>query len=290
MRASRALALAFDQWYPRPLESAACDLPVGAFHDAGSDWQSELPVEVVAHSVRVGLVGTDANGDGFGPFAVRLQSGDDLSDPPGAQLLIDPAHPQLLFAFVRRQRLHGRGRGCQSMEQVEDEDHCPSGENRLAGGSDPRRSVGEHRHHLGLEQAVLEPELPQVIAELRGPAARRLRAVDTDAGRTDVFVLPRLPDLRIPAVGRDASYILRLAGLRRVVRLLVTLARDHRNSSAVDPQQTRSASIPSRSNACISSPVFTTWSRRVAFDTSTPARYFSLRPASAQLSELAASA
>lgn len=111
MRASRALALAFDQWYPRPLESAACDLPVGAFHDAGSDWQSELPAEIVAHSVRVGLVGADAGGDGFGSVAVRLQSDDDLGDLPGVQLLLDPVHPQLPFAFVRRERLRG-GHAC----------------------------------------------------------------------------------------------------------------------------------------------------------------------------------
>ena len=85
-----------------PLESAADDLLAGAFHDAGSDRQSEFPAAVAAHSVRVGLVGADAGGDGFGPVAVRLQSGDDTSDPPGVQLLLDPAHPQLLFAFVRR--------------------------------------------------------------------------------------------------------------------------------------------------------------------------------------------
>ena len=50
-----------------PLESAADDLLAGAFQDAGSDRQSELPVQVVAHLVRVGFVGADAGGDGFGP-------------------------------------------------------------------------------------------------------------------------------------------------------------------------------------------------------------------------------
>ena len=42
-----------------------------------------LPVEVVAHSVRVGLVVADAGRDGFGPVAMRLQIGDDLGEPPG---------------------------------------------------------------------------------------------------------------------------------------------------------------------------------------------------------------
>ena len=168
---------------PRPLEAAADDLLAGAFHDAGADRQSELPAEVVAHSVRVGLVVADAGGDGFGPVAAPLQSGDDLGDPPGVQLRLDPVHPQLLFAFVRRQRLRGGGRACQGVEQVEDEDHFPSGENLFAGGSDPRRSVGQHRHPLGLEQAVPEPELPQAGAELRAPAddARRSR----NAGRAN---------------------------------------------------------------------------------------------------------
>ena len=158
-----------------PLEAAADDLLAGAFHDAGSDRQSELPAEVVAHSVGVGLVVADAGGDGFGPVAVQLQSGDDFGDPPDDQLRLDPVHPPLPFAFVSRQVLHGGGRACQGMEQVEDEDQCPSGENLLAGGSDPLRSVGHHRHQLGVEQAVPEPELPQPIAELRGSDARRSR-------------------------------------------------------------------------------------------------------------------
>ena len=121
------------------LESAADDLLAGAFHDARSDRQSELPVEVLAHSVRVGLAGADAGGDGLG-------------NPPGVQLRFDPVHPQLPFAFVRRQRLRCGGRVCQGMEQVKDEDHFPSGENLLAGDSDPRRPVGQHRHLLGHEQ------------------------------------------------------------------------------------------------------------------------------------------
>ena len=107
-----------------------------------------------------------SNSDGFGPVTVRLQSGDDLGDPPDVQLRLDPVRPQLLFALVRRQRLHGGRRVCQGMEQVEDEDHCPSDENRLADDLDPRRSVGHHRHHLGLEQAVPESELPQAVPKL----------------------------------------------------------------------------------------------------------------------------
>ena len=87
---------------PRPLESAADDLFAGAFHDAETDQQFKLSVEVVAHSVRVGLVGADAGGDGFRVVAVQFQSGDDISEPPGVQLLLDSVHPQLLFAFVRR--------------------------------------------------------------------------------------------------------------------------------------------------------------------------------------------
>ena len=74
---------------PGPLEAAGDDSLAGAFHDAGSDRQFELPVEIVAHSVRVGFVGTDAGGDGFGPVAVQLQSGEDLGDPPGDQLRLD---------------------------------------------------------------------------------------------------------------------------------------------------------------------------------------------------------
>ena len=70
LTASRALAPAFDE-ASGPLESAADELIVGAFRDAGSDRQSELPLEVVAHSVRVGLVVVAAGGDGFGPVVVR---------------------------------------------------------------------------------------------------------------------------------------------------------------------------------------------------------------------------
>ena len=50
---------------PRPLESAADDLLAGAFHDAETDQQFQLFVEVVAHSVRVGFVDANAGGDGF---------------------------------------------------------------------------------------------------------------------------------------------------------------------------------------------------------------------------------
>ena len=92
-----------------PLESAADDLLAGAFHDAGSDRQSEFPAAVAAHSVRVGLVGADAGGDGFGPVAVRLQSGDDTSDRPAFNCsLIQPIHSFCL-------PLSGAGSGAASM-------------------------------------------------------------------------------------------------------------------------------------------------------------------------------
>ena len=55
-----------------PLEAAANDLLASAFHDTGSDRQSELPAEVIAHSVSVGLAGADKGRDRFKP-TVRLQ-------------------------------------------------------------------------------------------------------------------------------------------------------------------------------------------------------------------------
>ena len=104
---------------PRPFESAADDLLAGAFHDAGAGRQSGLPAGVVAHSVRVGLVGTDADGD-FGAVAGRLQSGDGLGGPPSVQLLLDPVQPQLLFAFAQRRRLRGGSRAIEGIALVED--------------------------------------------------------------------------------------------------------------------------------------------------------------------------
>ena len=71
---------------PRPFASVSDEALAGAFHDAGSDRQSALPAEVVAHSVPVGLVGADAGRDGFGPVPVWLQGGDEPVDPPGVQL------------------------------------------------------------------------------------------------------------------------------------------------------------------------------------------------------------
>ena len=50
---------------PRQFESAADDLLACAFHDAGSDRQSAFELEVVAHSVGVGLVVVNAVRDGF---------------------------------------------------------------------------------------------------------------------------------------------------------------------------------------------------------------------------------
>ena len=61
----------------RLFESIPDDLLADAFHDAGSDQQSALPIGVALHSVRVGFVAADADHDGFGSVAVRLQSGDD---------------------------------------------------------------------------------------------------------------------------------------------------------------------------------------------------------------------
>ena len=68
------------------------DVLADAFHDAGSARQSAPPVEGATHSVRVGLADPNAGRDGFRPTAVRLQNGDHLSDLPGTQLLLDPAH------------------------------------------------------------------------------------------------------------------------------------------------------------------------------------------------------
>ena len=64
--ASTVLASAFDQVASRLFERVPDDVLVGAFHDAGSDRQPERPVEVVAHSIHVGLVGADAGRGGFG--------------------------------------------------------------------------------------------------------------------------------------------------------------------------------------------------------------------------------
>ena len=52
-------------------ESAADDLLTAAFHDAGSDRQSERPAKIAAHSVLVGPVGADAGRDRF-KLASRL--------------------------------------------------------------------------------------------------------------------------------------------------------------------------------------------------------------------------
>ena len=66
----------------RRFESVAEDVLAGTFHDAGSNRQSMLPIEVALHSVRVGLVGANAGRDNFGLAAVRLQNGDHMSGPP----------------------------------------------------------------------------------------------------------------------------------------------------------------------------------------------------------------
>ena len=69
----------------RRFESVAEDVLACAFHDAGSDRQSMLPIEIALHSVRVGLAGANAGRDSFGPAAVRLRNGHRLSGPPAVR-------------------------------------------------------------------------------------------------------------------------------------------------------------------------------------------------------------
>ena len=85
-----------------PLESAADDLLAGSFHDAGPDRQSELPAAVAAHSVRVGLVGANAGGDGFRAAMTRATC------PAFGCSLIQPIH-----SFCSP--LSGAGSGAASM-------------------------------------------------------------------------------------------------------------------------------------------------------------------------------
>ena len=72
---------------PGSFEPASDDALAGAFHEAGSDRQAAPPVEVVAHSVPVGLIVADADLDGF-KLAVRLQVGDGQGDPPGSNCFL----------------------------------------------------------------------------------------------------------------------------------------------------------------------------------------------------------
>ena len=181
--------------------------------------------------------------------------------------------------------MHCDGGIFESMELIKDIGRIPSGEYLLADIPDPCRPVGQHRQLLGFEHAVPEPEPLQPTGELRCPAGpvHRLRAVDADASRPAALVLPRRPGHRILAVRPVADDDLRLAGLRRAVRLLaghaLALARDHRNAGAVDPARTRSAEGASGSKAYTSSPTRMHRRRRVAFVTFTPARFPSLRTA-----------
>ena len=66
--------------------------------------------------------------------------------------------------------------------------------------------------------------------------ARRAAKSEVPPAPSVALVLPRLPGLRIPALGRAADDGLRLAGLRRAVLLLagdaLDLAREHRNDDA----------------------------------------------------------
>ena len=66
----------------RSFEPVPDDLLAGAVHAAGSDRQAARPVEVVAHSIPVGLIVADACLDVIGPVAMRLQVGDDVIYPP----------------------------------------------------------------------------------------------------------------------------------------------------------------------------------------------------------------
>ena len=71
----------------------------GAFHDAGPKRQSAFPVEIASLSVRVDLVGADADRDGFGPAAARRRSGDDLSNLPGVQAVVAKPRSKSLRIF-----------------------------------------------------------------------------------------------------------------------------------------------------------------------------------------------
>ena len=124
---------------PRAFEPVPDDEFAGAFHEAGTDRQAALPAEVAVHSVPVGLEVADAGRDVFGSVAAWLQGGDGPVDPPGVQLLPDPAHPCLPLALVRRRRLHGVGRIFEGVAQVEDEGRFPSGQDLLADVPDARR-------------------------------------------------------------------------------------------------------------------------------------------------------
>ena len=72
---------------PRSFEPAPDDALAGAFHEAGSDRQAALPVEVAAHSVPVGLAVADAGRDGFKP-TVRLRSAMTRSTRPASSCFL----------------------------------------------------------------------------------------------------------------------------------------------------------------------------------------------------------
>ena len=164
---------------PRAFEPVPDDALAGAFHEAGSDRQAALPVEVVAHSVPVGLEVADAGRDVFGPVAAWLQGGDVPVDPPGVQLLPDPAHPCLPLALVRRRRLHGVGRIFEGVAQVEDEGRSPSGQDLLADVPDARRPpcAGLRKPPPGHGHA--EPRRPR-LQPSETPKSDRARKHKTD--------------------------------------------------------------------------------------------------------------
>ena len=290
--ASRALVPAFDQRASRPLEPAPDDPLAGAFHDAGPDRQAALPVDIVAHPVLVRLHVADAGLDGLVAVAVRLQAGDGEVDPPAVQLRLDPLHPRLPLAPARSESPHRRRRVFDGMELVEDEGRPRAGEDLFADVPDPCRPVGQHDQLFGLEQALPQPEPLEAPRELRRPAgaAFRPRAVDADADRPAAPVLPRLPGLRVPAFGRAGT----MAFASRVFAAPSScLPGTPSTSPAVIgtpvpsiPTRTRFAGglrspASARSNSSISWPILAPQRWSVDFGTRTPARFPSLRLASA---------
>ena len=90
---------------------------------------------------------------------MRSESGDDLGDPPGVQLLLDPFHPRLPFALVQSYGLHCRGRIFEGMKQVEDEGTVASGQDFLAGRRQPSmRRINQAGHAIAPDPM---PEIEQ---------------------------------------------------------------------------------------------------------------------------------
>ena len=83
----------------------------GAFHDAGTDRQSEFPAEVVVHSIFVGFAGADVGRDRFKP-EMRLQVADERSQVDLAYVgglaagHVRCLKPPLLEQFFERELSH----------------------------------------------------------------------------------------------------------------------------------------------------------------------------------------